>query len=331
MADGASSSLDADVVEAVPDDEELDGSIPSNKHERSAMPNWLKTDYADTRERLVHEIKSNPSRMPTCYERNMFFDGAVSPFFRSHRKFQPTPEDFYLPCYFVWIPHLLAGRIPCPSCCSAGRKSTKGTTIFLQARGWPKAPRRVVDLDRCIFVIGHRYACIHPDCKKTYQSWSPSLLSALPRSVSMHFTHHLTYRGGITDNLAALLRDCFLHCMGPDPFANMIRTHHIRRYELLKLQYLELIYARLRSSGQLLLANFQPFSSFDDRDGFAGFSPSANYFRTFYVKFITAHAPVMDQYMGMLPARVLEIDHSFKVSEVISYVQVHVAYIFGRL
>lgn len=186
------SSLDSDVSKNVPNDEEDEGSDIVFKEERSAMPHWLKTDYADTRERLAHEIMSNASKMPTCYERNTFLDGAVSPFFASHRKFQPVPEDFYRPCYFIWIPHLLSGRIPCPSCRLAGRKNLKGGIVLLQARGWPNAPRQIVDHDRCIFIIGHRYACIQPHCKKTYQSWSPSLLAALP--CPFHASSHVPWR-----------------------------------------------------------------------------------------------------------------------------------------
>ena len=301
--------LDVDVRKTVPDDEDsVDGNL---KEERSAMPKWLKAEYADFRERIAREIKLKGK--PMCYQQNTFFDGGGSPFFGSHRKFQPSPQDFYKPCFFVWIPHLLIGRIPCPSCYSAGRKNTKGELVLLQAYGWPKAPRRVVDVDRCIFIIGHRYACVHPQCKKTYQSWSPSLLAALPRSVSLHFNHHLTYRSGITDKLWSIMRESFLHCTGPEPFANMVRTHHVRRYEQLKLQYLELVYSRSRAAGRLL-GKFQEFSSFDDPEGYAGFIPSSNYFRSIYVKTMAARGPTMDKHMSMLSASILEVDHSFKVS-----------------
>jgi hypothetical protein len=69
--------------------------------ERPAMPHWLKADCANTRERLAHEMKSNASRKPTCYDRETLLDRAVSPFFASHRKFQPMAEEFYKPRYFI--------------------------------------------------------------------------------------------------------------------------------------------------------------------------------------------------------------------------------------
>lgn len=62
--------LDPDVFSIIPDDDEdpKQTSDARFKEERSAMPHWLKTDYANTRERLAREIKSNALRKPTCYD-----------------------------------------------------------------------------------------------------------------------------------------------------------------------------------------------------------------------------------------------------------------------
>jgi hypothetical protein len=274
----------------------------------------LKQHYADTRERLTSEMAKNPSRRPTCYDRGTFNDSSSAAFFATARKFQPTPEEFYSPNYFVWLPHLLVSKIPCPSCLAAKRNAEKGGVQYLHAKGWPNTPRRVVDLEECIYVIGYRYACPQTACRKSYLSWSPDFLSSLPRSVSLHFTHHLTYRSGLTDRVVSLMRASFQHGIGPGPFAEMIRTQHIRRYEQLHLHYLETVYIHLRSSTAHFLLNFKPFGLFDDRDGYAGFTPSPNYFWDFYVNFISSHAAEMDQHMAMLSAKVLQIDHSYKVS-----------------
>jgi hypothetical protein len=165
----------------------------------SAMPKWLTRDYADLWEHLVAEMKKNATRKPTCYERGSFLDGVPYPFFFADQKYQPTLEDFYWSSYFVWLPHLLIDRIPCPTC------KIRGKTIFLCCNGWAKAPRRVVDIEGCIFIIGYRYYCRDENCKKTYQSWSPALLSALPQTLSMEFSHHLTYRGGLTNRVVNLM------------------------------------------------------------------------------------------------------------------------------
>jgi len=158
---------------------------------RSVMPKWLGQEYADHHERLTAEIRKNASQKPTCYEQGSFISGPSYLFFSAWEKAQPSPGLFYAPRFEVWIPHLIMkSRIPCPSCASASRLGHDGQIIFLCAQGWPKAPRRVVDLNQCIYVIGYRYYCPHQSCKKMYLSWSPALLSALPRAVSMLFTHH---------------------------------------------------------------------------------------------------------------------------------------------
>jgi hypothetical protein len=94
----------------------------------------------------------------------------------------------------------------------------------------------------------------------------------------------------------------------------MIRTFHICKHEYLHQQYLEMVYIHLRLPAGHLLGKFQPFSLFNDQDGYAGFTPCANYFRQFYVKYIASHAAEMDQHMSMLSANVIQIDHSYKVS-----------------
>ncbi|KAF8633831.1 hypothetical protein AX17_004351 [Amanita inopinata Kibby_2008] len=161
--------------------------------------------------------------------------------------------------------------------------------------------------------MGYRYSCGHSECKKTYLSWSPALISALPQSVQLQFPFHLTHRSGLSDQVVSMLRGDFLHGIGPVPFANTIRVNHIRRFEKLHLQYLEMIYERAQSGAAQFLPKFEPFGEFGDRDGYAGFVPSPQYFRNFYVRFILSHAQEMDQYTTMLSARLLQIDHSFKV------------------
>lgn len=325
--------MDSDEFRQMPDDDDGDvgSSVPSSSTTpqpsrgnkapipRSAIPTWLNRNYADTRERLTAQMKSNSSGRPTCYTNGTFIDGTPYTFFAADHKTQPSPEDFYQPRYFVWLPHCLVKKIPCPGCLANKRKGANGSSIYLRNKGWPKAPRRVVDLEECIYIIGYRYVCGHQDCKKTYTSWSPSLVSALPRSLAMEFTHHLTFRSGLTDRVVSLMRTCFQHGIGSGPFAELIRTNHIRRYEQRQLQYLEMVYVRLQSSIAGLLAKFEPFGVFDDREGYAGFSPCPNYYRSFYVKFVSSHAPEMDQYTAMLSADVIQIDHSYKVSTALGY------------
>ena len=143
---------------------------------------------------------------------------------------------------------------------------------------WPKSfcqsPRRVVDIESHIYIIGQRYACGHKDCKKTYSSWSPAILNVTPQSLAAQFDFHLTYRSGLMDGLASLLRAAFQRGVGPSPFMEIVRTFHVWHYEQLHMQYLEMVLARMQSVSAGLLARHQPFSAWDDPGGYAGFVPS---------------------------------------------------------
>jgi hypothetical protein len=184
--------------------------------------------------------------------------------------------------------------------------------------GWPKAPRRVVGLDQNIFIIGYRYRCVHEDRKKTYQSWSPALLNVLPPALASQFRHHLTHRGGLTDEVAALLRKCIQDGIGSSSFADMIRTFHYQQYDALHLDYLLMVRSRMQSPLIKMFGRVPPFGLFGDRHGYAGYVPSPLYFRTFYEQFMDKHAVGIDQHMAMLSARILSIDHSHKVNFTLS-------------
>jgi hypothetical protein len=309
----------------VPDDEECSESLneEDSRQQRSTIATWLAKSYADLRERLASEMRRNLSGMPSCYDHHTFMDGSPFPFFATQKKFALEPDDLYQPTYFIWLPHVLLERktgIPCPNCLAAARVNDSGKPILLRAWGFPRTSRRVVDVDRCIQIVGYRYSCGHSECKKTYTSWSPALLSVLPRALSLQFPFHLTHRNGLSDQLVGMLRNSFHHGIGPVPFANAIRINHIRRYEHLHLQYLELIYARKQSAFAGFLPRFKPFGEFGNRDGYAGFIPSPRYFRNFYVRYISSHSHEMDQYTAMLSSELLQIDHSFKVCSLTNFI-----------
>ncbi len=70
----------SDEFRPIPDDEESDEELDAGENknagaqkdkwhvnERSTMPAWLLTNYADAREHLTAKMKKNPSQKPTCY------------------------------------------------------------------------------------------------------------------------------------------------------------------------------------------------------------------------------------------------------------------------
>ncbi|KAG2103734.1 uncharacterized protein F5147DRAFT_808699 [Suillus discolor] len=132
----------------------------ARQHARPTLPAWLPSEYQRLRERLIHEIKNNSSHLPTCYDRQTFFDGPENPFLVAKSTFQLTPGLFHQPRFFIWLPHLLVDRIPCPACLDAGRQPAHGSCVYLQKHGFAQCTRRVVDIDCNIFIflemVSHR-------------------------------------------------------------------------------------------------------------------------------------------------------------------------------
>ncbi|KAI0704374.1 hypothetical protein BC835DRAFT_1317043 [Cytidiella melzeri] len=286
---------------------------------RSSIPTWLASRYDSLCDTLSQQCRSNSSRMPTCYASGTFELAPPAPIFSTRHHAQLSPSLFYGVRFFIWLPHLF-GRIPCPQCKKAGRFRDNGSPVLLQCLGWPQAPRRAVDIEENVFIVGYRYRCTHDSCKKTFLSWSHSILEVLPPLLSSHFTFHCTRRCALTDRLVALLRHMFQHGIGPSPFTNIIRTFHVRRYEQLALQYLEAVKLRLNSPVLSIGVRPERFSAWDDRNGFAGYVPSATFFTGFYNQYIEGHAPEIDKQMSMLSARFLAIDHSHKLVKHLSKV-----------
>ncbi|KAK2464000.1 hypothetical protein APHAL10511_003944 [Amanita phalloides] len=320
-----------DDIMTTPDDDENPESAPLNTADvpssgdeppaaprqeiptpRSSIPLWLIDNYRDLCERLRTEMKQNASRQPSAYDAGQFMMVPKNPMFAAARTNHLSPRLFYEPHYFLWLPHLF-NRIPCPACKATQRKNDNGSPVMLRLLGWPQAPRRVVDIDLTLYIVGYWYYCGQGDCRKTYQSWSSAIMDVLPPVVAAQFPFCLTYRCGVTDRLIALLCSSFQYGHGPRPFAEMIRSFHIRRYEQLMLQYYELVRMRKDSTLSGLLPKHLRFGAWDDRAGYAGYVPSGHYFGALYNLVIENHAKQIDQCMAMLSCCIMMIDHSFKV------------------
>ncbi|KAG1729206.1 uncharacterized protein EDB91DRAFT_1060137 [Suillus paluster] len=258
-------------------------------------------------------MRSNSSHLPTCYDHHTFFDGAENAFLVARSTFQLTPGLFHQPRFFVWLPHLLVDRIPCPSCLKAGRQVTRGSRVYLQKHGFANQPRRVVDIDRNIFIVGYRYVCGHKDCRKSFQSWSPSIIHLLPAPIADQFVFRLTHRSGLSNCLAMLLRESFRSGVGPDQFTTMIESFHYRHFNHLHCQFLEMVSNR-SSHGSLssCWTATSPFGDFGAQDGYAGYVLHAPYFARFYDMLVEESAPAARQLIASLPADIIKQDHSFK-------------------
>ena len=262
-------------------------------------------------------MNQNSSHMPSCYERNSFYDGTDSTFLTARSTFQLNAGIFYQPLFFIWLPHVLVDRIPCPACLEARRVRNLGSVVYLQKHGFTDMACRVVDIDRNIYIVGCRYLCGHKDCKRVYQSWSPAILQVLPPALAQSFEFWLTYRSGITEQLATLLRESFRSGIGPDQFTTMIESFHYRRFDSLQTQFLRMVLDRQQGTLSRYWKATNPFSEFRDLDGYAGFVPSAPYFGHFYDRLVEESAQETQQMIAALPVDVLKQDHSFKVSYVL--------------
>ncbi|KAG1786521.1 uncharacterized protein HD556DRAFT_1506943 [Suillus plorans] len=254
---------------------------------RATMPTWLADEYADACTHLDSEIAK--IGRPVCYESGQFTMTAPPLVFSRVVPFEIEPLDFYRPHFFIWLPHLFQ-HIPCPNCKDMNRRSKRGQPVILCVLGWPQQPRRIVDLEHLVFIIGHRYYCGHEECKKTFQSWSPAILQAIPLPLAALFPFHLTYRCGLTDRLQ------------------------------LHVQYLETVRLRMQASASGLLPPHRPFPRWNDPSGYAGYVPTHRFFRCFYNSLTERHASEMDQHMAMQSAEALSHDHSFKVTGILGKV-----------
>ncbi len=170
-----------------------------------------------------------------------------------------------------------------------------------------------------VWLTGRHYHCDHLECRKTYQNWLPAILKILLKWLSDEFPFHLTHHCGLTDHLIALLCSFFQWGVDPSPFTKMIQLFHIWKYEQCHVQYLEMIASHTLANTVIsgLLVSHKPFGMWNDTKGYAGFVPLHKYFTSFYNVLVERHAQEIDQQMAMLPAQILCIDQSHKVSNLI--------------
>ena len=286
----------------------------SRSSPRATLPTWLAAEYQSIRERLTVEMKKNTSGLPLCYQRHSFYDGVDNPYLAARSTFQLSASIFHQPQIFVWLPHTLVDKIPCPACYAACRQGAKSSHVYLQRHSFAPYPCRVVDIDQNVYIVGYQYTCGHKDCRKTFFSWNSAILDMLPRPLQDQFQFRLTYRSGLTLRLASLLRESFSAGVGPEQFTTMIEAAHYQRYDLLQCQFLEMVLHRSEQGAlSTLWAKATPFGAFHDHGGYAGFVPSARYFARFYDMLVEESAPAMRQLIALLPADVIKQDHSFKV------------------
>ena len=151
----------------------------SQQRPHTRLPMWLAENYKATCTMLQEEMGRGSKRQLVCYNNGTFFLPCHNVFFESLKQYQLSPQLFYQPHYFVWIPHLFQ-QIPCLACAVAGRKAAcDGSIVMLWPHSFPQSPHCVIDIKDHIYIISYCYQCGHKDCRKSYQSWSPLILGAI--------------------------------------------------------------------------------------------------------------------------------------------------------
>ncbi|KAF8436854.1 hypothetical protein L210DRAFT_934661 [Boletus edulis BED1] len=157
-------------------------------------------------------------------------------------------------------------------------------------------------------------ACHDAGRQPTKSFWNLSILNMLPPPLRDQFKFWLTHRSGLTLQLTSFLCEVFIADVRPEQFTTIIQAAHYQRYDLLHCQFLEMVLHQI-GSGTLfsIWTTTTPFGAFGDRNGYAGFVPTARYFAKFYDMLVEEFAPAMYQLISLLPADVIKQNHSFKI------------------
>jgi len=114
------------------------------------------------------------------------------------------------------------------------------------------------------------------------------LIRQLPIIAQTEFPAFLTKRSGISRDLADLMRPLVQSSTGPLRLSNILQELHLKRYDTLQFQYLANYKYRVDNSSSLisLPVPAPEFSKFNDKDGYNGYYPSANYLSFVYTSLI---------------------------------------------
>ncbi|KAJ7273949.1 hypothetical protein C8J57DRAFT_1467039 [Mycena rebaudengoi] len=152
-------------------------------------------------------------------------------------------------------------------------------------------------------------------CNDEECMYHDKLLAQLPVHLQNEFPAFLTHRSGIDKNLVTLLRSGIAQGLTSHAWSRILRELHVRNRDLAELSYL---HALKTYPCDELPQPLPVFSSFSDKNGFAGFSPSRWYLNQIYVDYMGYVKPHQDQAMAALPATLIRWDRSYKIIITIS-------------
>lgn len=128
----------------------------------------------------------------------------------------------------------------------------------------------------------------------------------------------LTHRSGIDKSVMTLIRSTIAHGLTPNGWEHVFRELHVRKRDLAERAYLYALNARAPNKQPTRLT---PFSSFSDKNGYAGFSPSRWYISKLYVEYMGFIKPYQDQAMSAISLTLARMDQSYKAIKYIARIQ----------
>lgn len=149
---------------------------------------------------------------------------------------------------------------------------------------------------------------------------------SLRRTEIKTYKAFLTHRSGIDKNLVTLIRSSIAQGLTPHAWERILRELQVRRRDLAEQSYL---HALISCPPSQLPSPLTPFSSFDSREGFAGFSPSRWYINAIYIDYMGYVKPHQDQAMSALSATLVRWDQSYKLVKYVA--RLNGVRIFGSL
>ncbi|KAG2192239.1 hypothetical protein INT47_009231, partial [Mucor saturninus] len=230
-----------------------------------------------------------------------------------------SPDIFYRPRVFIWLPDLLTGRgtngegkkhLKCPTCKLAN----------LERKEFAKKTkaRRIIDLFDCFYLMSMNYRCMNKNCKKTFSGYNQSIIKQLNPGHQRAFPAILTHKSGISKDLSNTMRPLFQHGVGPHRLSKILRIMHTQRFDELQFVYYNGINDyKPNVASQLckrnIPQNFEQFSDFFDKAKYNGYIPSSNYLSYVYRSLVAEYRHFTDQHTSQLGGIILKLDHSFKI------------------
>ncbi|KAF5344903.1 hypothetical protein D9758_011549 [Tetrapyrgos nigripes] len=302
------------------DDQETSGKSPEDDIPADDSEGIITTYLHSVKDRLSKSLTGDV--MPFCYRENSFWVRKPDPIFamrnaaKTDEGLNPTP--LYLPDVFTWLPHTIDRR-PL-TCQNKNCNRYQDPEKRLKDKGWPDTPiaRKVIGLECNYYIMTKRFHCAKDasgGCGRSWMLYHPDILKQLEPALADRFPAFLTHRSAIDKTLLALIRAGIVHHISSSAWEEILQELHVREHDIRELWYLQSIQHErmLDAKWQRPVKQYRPFSAFNTKSQYAGYSPSKKFITNVYLDFMENIRVCLDQCVSALPGLILQWDHSFKV------------------